>query len=68
MPGFPVLHDLLEFAQTRVHRVNNAIQPLHPLSPPSLPTLNLFQHQVAKVLEFQIQHQSFQCIFRIDFL
>ena len=45
MPGFPVLHYLPEFAQTRVHWVGDAIQPPHPLSPPSLPALNLSQHQ-----------------------
>ena len=70
-PGFPVLHCLPEFAQTHVHRVGDAIQPSHPLSPPSPPALNLSQHQglfqrvnslhqVAKLLEFQLQHQSFQ--------
>jgi len=79
MPGFPVLHYLPEFSQTHVHRVSNAIQLFYPLLPPSPPTLNLSQHkdifqwvgslhQVAKVLEFQLQHQSFQCIFRVDFL
>ena len=63
MPGFPLLHYLLEFAPTHVHWVNNAIQPSHPLSSPSPPALNrsqhhsLFQwvsssHQVAKGLEF----------------
>ena len=73
-PGFPVLHYLPEFAQTHVHWVDDAIQPSHPLLPTS-PALNfsqnqgLFQwvgslHQVAKVLE--LQHQSFQWIFRID--
>ena len=78
-PGFPVLHHLLEFAQTQVHWVSNAIQPSHPLSSPSPPTFNLSQHQglfqwasssyqVAKVLELQLQHQSFQWIFRMDFL
>ena len=45
MPGFPVLHHLPEFAQTRVHRVGDAIQPSHPLSPPSPPAFNLSQHQ-----------------------
>ena len=79
-PGFPALHDLLEFAQTHVHSVGDAVQPSHPLSPPSPPALNLSQHQglfqwvssshqVAKVLELQLQHQSFQWIlisFRID--
>ena len=69
-PGFPVHHQLLELAQTHVHRVGDAIQPSHPLSSPS-PTFNLSQHQglfqgvssshqVAKVLELQLQHQSFQ--------
>ena len=43
--GFPVLHYLLEFAQTYVHCVNDAIQTSHPLSPPSPPALSLFQHQ-----------------------
>ena len=78
IPGFPVLHYLLEFAQTHVHWVVcDAIQPSHPLLSPSLPALNLpqhqglfqwvsFSHQVAKV--FQLQHQSFQWIFRVDFL
>ena len=71
MSGLPVHHQLPELAQTHVHRVSDAIQPSHPLSSPSLPTFNLFQHrglfqgvsslhQVAKVLEFQLQHQSFQ--------
>ena len=78
MPGFPVLHQLLDLAQTHVHRVGDAIQPSHPLSSPS-PAFNLSLHQglfqwasslnqVAKVLEFQLQHQSFQWIFRTDFL
>ena len=78
-PGFPVHHQLLELTQTHVHQVGDAIQPSHPLSSPSLPAFNLSQHQglfkwissshqVAKVLEFQLQHQSFQRIFRTDFL
>ena len=46
MPGFPVLHYLLQFAQTHVHWVNDAIQPPHHLSPTSPPALNLSQHQV----------------------
>ena len=73
--GFPVLYYLPELAQTHVHWVSDAIQPSHPLSPSPL-ALNLFQsqglfhwagcsHQVAKVLEFQPQHQSFQWIFRL---
>ena len=72
----PCLH---KFAQTHVHWVGDAIQPSHPLSSPSPPTFNLSQHeglfqwvsslhQVAKVLEFQLQHQSFPWIFRTDFL
>ena len=79
MPGFPVHHQLPQFTQTHVHQVGDAIQPSHPLSSPSPPTFNLFHHQglfqgvssshqVAKVLEFQLQHQSFQWIFRTDFL
>ena len=70
-PGLPVCHQLPESTQTHVHRVSDAIQPSHPLSSPSPPALNLSQHQglfqwvsswhqVAKVLEFQLQHQSFQ--------
>ena len=67
MPGFPVLHYLLKFAQTHVcYKVSDAIQPSHLLSSPSLPAFNLSQHhglfkwissshQVAKVLEFQLQ-------------
>ena len=76
-PGFPVHPQLLKLAQTHVYWIGNAIQPSHPLSSPS-PTFNLSQHQglfqwvssshqVAKVLEFQLQHQSFQWIFRTDF-
>ena len=78
-PGFPVHHQLLQFIQTHVHQVGDAIQPSHPLLSPSPPALNLSQHpglfkwvssshQVAKVLEFQLQHQSFPWIFRTDFL
>ena len=78
-PGFPVLHYLPKFAQTHVHWVGDAIQLSHPLSPLSPPALNLSQHQglsqwvgslhqVAKVLELQLQHQSFWWIFRVDFL
>ena len=77
--GFPVLHYLPEFAQIHVHRVSDAIQPSHPLVPPSPLSLSLSQHQglfqwvcssyeVAKVLAFQLQHQSFQWIFRVVFL
>ena len=45
MPGFPVLHHLLEFAQTHVHGVCDANLPFHPLLPPSPSALNLSQHQ-----------------------
>ena len=71
MPGLPVHHQLPEFTQTHVHRVSDAIQPSDPLSSPSPPAPNpsqqqsLFQwvnssHEVAKLLEFQLQHHSFQ--------
>ena len=77
--GIPLHHQLLKLAQTRVHGVGDATQPSHPLLTPSPPTFNLFQHQglfkwvssshqVVKILEFQLQHQSFQWIFRTDFL
>ena len=70
-PGLPVHHQLPEFTPTHAHRVGDAIQPSHPLSSPSPPAPNPSQHQglfqrvnssreVAKVLEFQLQHQSFQ--------
>ena len=79
MPGLPVHHQLQEPTQTHVHWVDDAIQPSHPLSSPSPPALNLSQHQgllkwvssshqVAKVLEFQLQHQSFQWTPRTDLL
>ena len=79
MPGLPVHHQLRKFTQTHVHWVSDAIQPSHPLFSPSPPTFNLSQHQglfqwvssshqVAKVLEFQLQHQSFQWTLRTDLL
>ena len=79
MPGLPVQHKLLEFTQTHVHWVSDAIQPSHPLPSPSPPAPNLSQnqglfkwvsssHQVAKVLEFQLQHQSYQWTPRTDLL
>ena len=78
-PGLPVHHQLPEFTQIHVHRVGDAIQPSHPLSSPSPPAPSpsqrqgLFQwvnssHQVAKVLEFQLQHLSFQWTPRTDLL
>ena len=79
MPGLRIHHQLLEFTQTHVHWVGDTIQPSHPVLSPSPPAFNLCQHQglfqwvssshqVAKVLELQLQHQSFQSIFRVDFL
>ena len=78
-PGLPVHHQLPEFTQTHVHRVSDAIQPSHPLSSPSPPAPNPYQHQslfqwvnssheVAKVLEFQLEHHSFQRNPRADLL
>ena len=78
-PGFPVHYQLPELVQTCVHQVSYAIQPSHPLSFSSPPTFNLskhqglfqgvnFSHQVAKILELQLQHQYFQGIIRTDFL
>ena len=78
-PGLPVHHQLPEVTQTHVHRVSDAIQPSHLLSSPSPPAPNpsqhqgLFQwvnssHEVPKILEFQLQHQSFQWTPRTDLL
>ena len=78
-PGFHGHHQLLEPTQTHVHRVGDAIQPSHLLSSPSPPAFSLSQHQglfqsvssshqVAKLLVFQLQHQSLQWIFRTGFL
>ena len=78
-PGLPVHDQLPESTQIHVYRVDDAIQPSHPLSSPSPPALNLSQHQglfqwvssshqVAIVLEFQLQHQSFQWTLRTDLL
>jgi len=78
-PGLPVHHQLLEFTETHVYRVSDAIQPSHPLSSSSPPAPNLSQHQslfqwvnssyeVAKVLEFQLQHHSLQRNPRTDLL
>ena len=77
-PGFPIHYQLPEPTQTHVHWVGDAIQPSHPLSSPSPLAFNLSQykglfqwvsslHQMAKVLQLQLQHQSFQWIFRTDF-
>ena len=76
-PGLPVCHQLQEFTQTHVHWVRDAIQPSYSLLSPS-PTFNPSQyqnllnwfsssHQVAKILDFQLQYQSFQWIFRNNF-
>ena len=78
-PGLPVHYQLPEFTQTHAHWVGDAIQPSHPLLSSFPPTFSLSHHkglfkwvssshQVAKVLEFQLQHQFFQWIFRTDFL
>ena len=79
MPGFHFPHNLPEFAQVDVQWISDAIQPSHPLLASSLSAFILSQHQslfqwvssscqVAKVLEFQLQHQSFKWIFRVSFL
>ena len=79
MLGSSVLHYLLEFAQIHVHWISDAIQPSNPLPPLSPFAFNISQHQrlfqwvsslqqVDKVLELQLQHQSSQCILRVDFL
>ena len=79
MPSLPVHHQLPEFTQIHVHQVSDTIQPSHPLSSPSPPAPNPSQHQglfqwvnssneVAKVLEFQLQHQSFKWTPRTDLL
>ena len=79
MPGLPVHHQLPEFTQTHDHRVSDAIQPSHPLLSPSPPApdpsqhQSLFQwvnssHEVAKVLEFQLQHHSSKRNPRADLL
>ena len=79
MPGLNVHHQLPEITQTHVHWLSDAIQLSHSLLSPSPPAINLSQHQgffkwvssshqVAKVLEFQLQHQSFQWLFKTDFL
>ena len=76
-PGLPVHQYLPEFTQTHVHQVSDAIQPSYPRSTPSPPAPNPSQHQnlfqrvnsshdVAKVLEFQLQHHSFQRNPRVD--
>ena len=78
-PGLPVHHQLPELAQTHMHQVGDTIQPSRPLSSLSPPAFNLSQHQglfqwvgslhqVAKILVFQLQRQSFQWIFRTNFL
>ena len=79
MPGLPVHHQFLEFTQTHVHWVGDAIQPSHPLLSPFPPAFSLSQpqglfwwvsssHEVAKVLTFQLQHQSYQWTPRTDLL
>ena len=77
MPGLPGPYQLLEFAKVHVHCISDAVQLSHPLMPSSPSALNpsqhqgLFQrvvcsHQMTKILELQLYHQSFQSIFRVD--
>ena len=77
MLGFPIPHHLLEFAQVHANDIGDAFQPSHLLMPStrSAPDLSqhqgLFQwgicsHQKTRILELQLQHQSFQWIFRVD--
>ena len=79
MPHLPVHHQFPEFTQSHIHWVSDAIQPSHPLLSPSPPVFSRSQHQglfkwvsssqqVAKVMEFHLQHQSIQWMFRNDFL
>ena len=78
-PASSVLHYLSGFAQIHVRWVTDAIPTSYPLSPPSLFAFNIskhqglfqsvgFSHQVAKVLEFQLQQESLQWVFRVVFL
>ena len=78
IPGLSVPHHHLKFAQVHVHGFSDAIQSSHPLTPSSPSALNPSQHQglfewanclpqMTKMLEFQLQHQSFQQVFRVDF-
>ena len=77
MSGFPVPHHLPEFTQIHAHLISDTIQSLHPLLPFFPSAFNLSQHkgllqwvgcfhQVAKLLEFQLWHQYFQWIFKVD--
>ena len=77
MPGLPVPHHLLEFAQVHVHCIGDVVHPSHPLMPFSSSALNLSQnqgffqwvscsHHMIKILVLQLQHKSFQWIFRVD--
>ena len=79
MPGLPVPHHIVEFAQVHVHWISDAIQLSDPLSPSSPSAFNLSQHQslfqwvgcshqLVKVLELHLQHHSFQWVFRVDLL
>ena len=78
MPDLSVLHQLPKFAQVPVHCISDAIQPSHPLTSSSPSALNLSQHQglfqwvscshqITKILEFQLKHQYFRQMFRVDF-
>ena len=76
-PGLSVPHHLPKFAQVHVHCISDAIQPPHPLMSSSPSVFNLSQHQglfqqvvcshqMTKILELKLQHQSFQGIYRVD--
>ena len=76
-PGLPVPHHLPDFAQAHAHCISDAVQPSHLLTPSSPSALSLSQHQglfhwviclhqMTKILELQLQHQSFQRILRVD--
>ena len=78
MPGLPVPNHCPKFAQVHVHCISEAIQTSHPLMPSSPSALNPSQHQglfywvgcsnqMTKILELQLQLQSFQWVFRVDF-
>ena len=78
MPGLPVSHHLPKFPPVHVHCISDAIQPSHPLMTSSPSACNLFQHwelfqwvsyshQMTKILELQLQHRSFQGVFRVEY-
>ena len=69
-PGMPVLHCLQEFAQTHVHWIIDAIQPSNPSPPSVFPSIRVFSNESYLIrwpVSLELRHQSFQCIFRVDF-